>query len=147
MPPWNSKTAEIERGLEISSPQSSGAQGQITVPLRIRKRCPGKWTINVTLFLWKPLTNTVRHQRGIACSTQNGLSAKRTSLLWCGVGLRNCHEHMVLLSEAQLPITAWSMKSEDLKSKSISYQFQLDSEVEHHLAGLPPEMEAEEELA
>lgn len=31
------------------------------------------------------------------------------------------------------------MKSEDLKGKLISYQLQLDSEVEYHLFGLPPE--------
>lgn len=88
----------------------------------------------------------VSHQLGISCSTQDGLSDKVCHSTDAEPDLRNCHDHVgLLLSEGQLQIIhCMKHEAEGLESKSISYQFQLDSGAKWHLLGLLPEKEPEE---
>lgn len=85
------------------------------------------------------IANASRHRLGSASGAHHGLTAARhSSDAWLVEEIAGSTSCFCFLKPSFKSFTARSVELEDLKGKSISYQFQLDSEVEYHLSGLPP---------
>lgn len=112
----------------------------LTVAFRVGECCSQKLTISHSLFLWRPSPT----QAGIdwevrPAPTMASLTAARhSSDEWLVEEIAGSTSCFCFLKPSFKSFTARSVELEDLKGKSISYQFQLDSEVEYHLSGLPP---------